>query len=138
MRNLRCLRRTIGLPLAALMLALSLPMGVAQAALVTTEQAVESAAADSARAKLAAVIAREDVRSELRRMGIDPQEAAARVDGLSDAEAQRVAARIDQMPAGQDAVGVIVGAALIIFLVLLITDLLGYTDVFPFIKRSAR
>lgn len=138
MRNLRHLRRMIGLPLAALMLALSLPMGVAQAALVTTEQAVESAAADSARAKLAAVIAREDVRSELRRMGIDPQEAAARVDGLSDAEAQRVAARIDQMPAGQDAVGVIVGAALIIFLVLLITDLLGYTDVFPFIKRSAR
>jgi len=128
----------IGLPLAALMLALSLPVGVAQAALVTTEQAVESAAADSARAKLVAVIAREDVRSELRRMGIDPQEAAARVDGLSDAEVQRVAARIDEMPAGQDAVGAIVGAALIIFLVLLITDLLGYTDIFPFIKKSAR
>jgi len=138
MRNLRHLRRMIGLPLAALMLALSLPVGVAQAALVTTEQAVESAAADSARAKLVAVIAREDVRSELRRMGIDPQEAAARVDGLSDAEVQRVAARIDEMPAGQDAVGAIVGAALIIFLVLLITDLLGYTDIFPFIKKSAR
>jgi hypothetical protein len=30
----------------------------------------------------------------------------------------------------------VVGAILIIFLVLLITDLLGLTDVFPFVKKS--
>lgn len=138
MRNLRRFRRLIALPIAALMLALTMPMGIAQAALVTTEQAVDRAAIDSARTKVAAVMAREDVRNELRSMGIDPQEAAARVDGLSDAEVQRVAARIDEMPAGQDAVGTIVGALLLIFLVLVITDLLGYTDIFPFIKKTAR
>jgi len=138
MRNLRKIRRLIALPVAALMLAFSMPMGVAQAALITTEQAVDKAAVESARAKVAAVMAREDVRSELRSMGIDPQEAATRVDGLSDTEVQRVAARIDSMPAGQDAVGAVVGAVLIIFLVLLITDLLGYTDIFPFIKKTAR
>lgn len=138
MRNLRKFRRLIALPVAALMLAISMPIGVAQAALVTTDQAVDTAAVDSARAKLATVMAREDVRNELRSMGIDPNEAAARVDGLSDAEVQRVAARIDSMPAGQDAVGTIIGVALIVFLVLLITDLLGYTDIFPFIKKTAR
>lgn len=138
MHELRRFRRLIALPVAALMLALTLPAGVAQAALVTTEQAVDRAAVDSARAKVATVMARADVRNELRSMGIDPQEAAARVNGLSDAEIQQVAARIDEMPAGQDAVGAIVGALLIIFLVLLVTDLLGYTDIFPFIKKTAR
>lgn len=138
MRNLRRFRRLIAAPVAALMLALAMPVGIAQAALVTTEQAVDRAAVDSARAKVAAVMAREDVRNELRSMGIDPQEAAARVEGLSDAEVQRVAARIDEMPAGQDAVGAIVGALLLVFLVLLVTDLLGYTDIFPFIKKTAR
>ena len=39
------------------------------------------------------------------------------------------------MPAGQGAIGVIIGAALIIFLVLLITDIVGITDVFPFVKK---
>lgn len=138
MRNLRRFRRVIALPIIGLMLALAMPMGAAQAALVTTEQAVDKAAADSARARVAAVMARDDVRGEMRNMGIDPDEAAARVASLSDAEVQQVAARIDAMPAGQDAVGAIVGAVVIIFLVLLITDLLGYTDIFPFIKKTAR
>jgi hypothetical protein len=57
------------------------------------------------------------------------------VESLSDAEAVDVASRIDQLTAGGSAVGVIVGAILLVFLVLLITDLLGLTDVFPFVKK---
>jgi hypothetical protein len=47
---------------------------------------------------------------------------------------------LDELPAGEGAgaIGVIVGAILIIFLVLLVTDLLGLTDVFPFVKKKAR
>ncbi len=46
-----------------------------------------------------------------------------------------IVARIDQLPAGGDGLGVIVGAAVLIFPVLLITDVLGVTDIFPFVKK---
>ena len=68
-------------------------------------------------------------------LGVDPAEAARRVGGLSDAEVQRIAGELDRLPAGQGAVGAVIGAALLIFIVLLITDLLGLTDVFPFVRR---
>ena len=66
---------------------------------------------------------------------MDPTEAAARVAALSDEQVREIAGQLDQLPAGQGAVGVVVGAILIIFLVLLITDLLGLTNVFPFVQR---
>ena len=46
-----------------------------------------------------------------------------------------MADQIERLPAGGSAIGVIIGAALIVFLVLLATDILGYTDVFPFVKK---
>ena len=52
----------------------------------------------------------------------------------SDDEAARLAARIDALPAGGADILVV---ALIVFLVLLFTDIMGYTKVFPF-TRSAR
>lgn len=68
------------------------------------------------------------------RGGVDPDEAAARVAGLSDAEVSRVAERIDSMPAGQGALGTILSAVIVVAFVLLITDLAGLTDVYPFIN----
>jgi len=62
------------------------------------------------------------------------EEAKARVESLTDQEAAEIAAQIDQMPAGGSALGTLVGAAILVFLVLLVTDILGYTDIFPFIK----
>ena len=58
------------------------------------------------------------------------------MDSLSDSEAIAVADRIERLPEGGNAIGVIVGAALIVFLVLLLTDILGYTDIFPFVKKQ--
>ena len=68
--------------------------------------------------------------------GIDPLEAQARVDSLSDAEAVRFAGMIEQLPAGGN-VAWIVGLAVFVFLVLLVTDILGFTDIFPFVKKKA-
>ena len=45
------------------------------------------------------------------------------------------AGKLRELPAGGNAVGAFIGAALIVFLVLLLTDILGYTDVFPFVKK---
>ena len=133
---LRKYSRIIAFPLAALMMAVTMPLGVAQAALVGTEQVVDPSQAETDRANVAAFIAREDVRDEMRKMGVDPDEAERRVAVMSDVEIQRIAARIDETPAGQSTVGVVVGAAVLIFIILLVTDMLGLTDIFPFVKRN--
>jgi len=63
-------------------------------------------------------------------MGVDPAQARERVKALDDQQVRDLAARIDQLPAGGDVLGIIVT----IFIVLLITDILGFTKVFPFTR----
>lgn len=134
MNFLRSSSRIIALPLIALMLAVTMPAGIARAALVGTDQIITRADIDADRARIAAFLDRADVRQEMERMGVSPAEASARVDGLTDSEVQTIATRMDAMPAGQGAFEAILGAVVLIFLVLLVTDLLGLTDVFPFVK----
>ena len=129
--------RFLALPMAALMFAVSMPLGAARAALVSTDQVVEKSAVEADRMRIAALMTREDVQSQLRAQGVDPDEALARVAALSDAEVRLIADRIDAMPAGQDALGTLIGVALVVFIILLVTDLMGVTDIFPFIKKGS-
>jgi hypothetical protein len=134
MNGIRQLRRGVALLLAVVMLAISMPLGTARAAVVTTDEVLaESGATD--RERVLAFLDRADVRQQIVALGVDPAEAAARVAALSDAQVREIAGQLDQLPAGQSAVGVVVGAVLIIFLVLLVTDLLGLTNIFPFVRR---
>jgi hypothetical protein len=135
MQGLRQLRRGVALVLTVVMLVISMPLGVAQAALVSTEQVLATSDGVADRARVLAFLDRAEVREQIAALGVDPNEAAARVAALSDGQVREIAGQLDQLPAGQSAVGVVVGAILIIFLVLLVTDLLGLTNVFPFVKR---
>ncbi len=118
------------------MLVISMPYQVAIAAMVTTEDLVNSGKAVEARACISEVLAREDIQQALISRGIDPIEAQARVDSLSDAEAIRFAGMVEQLPAGGNVMWV-VGLAVFVFIVLLVTDILGYTNIFPFVKKKA-
>jgi hypothetical protein len=109
---------------------MSLGTATAHAGLVPTEDVVAEGAVAADRAQVRAYLARQDVRSQLQELGIKPSEAGARVASLTDAEVQRVAARLDQRHAGGDPLGTVVSAALFVFIVLLITDIVGVTDVF--------
>ncbi len=131
---LRRYSRFVALPLAALMMAVSMPLGAAQAALVSTDQVIDKSEVAADRARVVAFFAREDVRREMQAMGVNPGEANARLAVMTDAEVQQMAARIDRLPAGQGVAEALISAALIIFIVLLVTDLMGVTDVFPFVK----
>ena len=128
--------KAAALGMSAAMLATAMPTGMAQAALVSTGSVVQKTEAAAARQKVTAALARQDVRQALKAWGIAPEEAAARVQTMSDAEVQRLAARVDNLPAGGDAVGAIIGAAVLIFIILLITDIVGVTDVFPFVHKA--
>jgi hypothetical protein len=135
MQFFRRTARFVAAPLAALMVFWSVPMGAARAGMVSTEELLDRAAAGGERAKVLGFLAREDVRAHLRFLGVDPGEAMARAGSLSDREVRDLAGRIDDLPAGQDAFAAVLGVALLIFLILLLTDLLGLTHVFPFTKR---
>jgi len=112
----------------------------ASAAMIGTEAATKfnSTRGEEARHYVHNILAREDVRAVLIKQGLDPDEACARVDSLTDGEAIHLAERIDQLPAGGDALGLILGVSLIVFIILLITDIMGYTDIFPFVKKAHR
>ena len=107
----------------------------AMAALVGTERVFDAERVQNARELIHGLMAREDIQAALVREGIDPGEAQARAESLSDAEAVRLAGAIESLPAGGSSLGLIVGAILLVFILLLITDIMGYTDVFPFTKK---
>lgn len=96
--------------------------------------ATDAALARGQRERVMTLLERADVRERLQAYGVSAADVQARVAALSDEEAAKLAAEMDRLPAG----GVdIIGAALLVFIVLLITDILGYTKVFPF-TRTAR
>jgi len=125
----------LGVFMATLMLLIAVPYQTILAAMIPTEMTNDTIKGQEARAFLNELISREDIQNYLTKQGIDPLEAKVRVDSLTDSEAVMVAEQLEQLPAGGGAIGVIIGAALIVFLVLLATDILGYTDVFPFVNK---
>jgi hypothetical protein len=114
---------TWGLP------ALAAPVSAQEVMTITTaeQNAVQ-------RAELVTWLDREDVRQQMTTLGVNPTQALARVASLTDAEVSRLVGEIETSPAAGNGV---VGAIVFVFLVLLVTDLLGLTKVFPF-TRTAR
>lgn len=108
------------------------------AAMVKTETVLAGGEILIAREKVRAFLDRQDVQAAMTARGINPLEAKARVDSLSDAEVKKIAAKIDELPAGGDALGFVAVAALVFLLVLLITDMLGFTNIFTFINPPKR
>jgi hypothetical protein len=99
----------------------------ASAGIIATDQIATSAERD----RVKSFLDRSEVRQRMQALGVSPQAARDRVDALSDEEVAGLATRIDQLPAGGSDVLIV---ALIVFLVLLLTDILGYTKIFPFTR----
>ena len=117
------LRRLVA---SLLILAIGLAAAPARAVMLAAEPGPEQQ-------RILALLERADVRSGLAAQGVDLAEARSRVAALTDAEAAELAGRIDSLPAG----GIdVLGVVLVVFLVLLLTDILGYTHIFPFTKPA--
>ena len=125
----------VALMMTVIMVLLNLPVQGAWAGMISTEEAMALALEGTPRQRLARLMDRQDVRQALRAYGIEPQEASARIQSLADAEVARLVHQLDQLPAGGDALGTVVGALLILFLVLLFTDIIGWTNVYPFVRH---
>ncbi len=73
---------------------------------------------------------RDWIQAELQKGGISPADSALRVSSMNDSQVIQIHQRMDEMPAGAGAAGPV----LLIFAILAVTDLMGVTDIFPFIR----
>ena len=127
--NTQLLRRT-SCALLFTMSSLLLPVAPVHAALVSTGQLVNAAQVAQDRERVRSFLQREDVRAMLEQRGVDANVALARVDALTDSEVQTLSTQLDTLPAGGDVLGTVV----LVFFVLLATDILGFTKIFPFTR----
>lgn len=134
MKLIRLKAKPISILVTILMLLLTLPYQTALAAMIETETVIDMDRGQEARAYLNSILVREDIQAMFRSQGIDPMEAKARINSLSNAEVMRLYDQIEQLPAGGSDLGIVLGTIAVIFIVLLVTDILGFTDVFTFVK----
>ena len=128
MRRIKRVEKSVSILMAVLMLMISAPVSSVFAAMIGTEALLLNPDTSDARDQLRSFFDRQDVQSELTARGIDPAEAKARVDSLSDAEVMQIADKIDGLPAGGDFWGTFVFVLIIIFVTLLVLEIMGYTD----------
>ena len=96
-----------------------------QAAVISTQQAMSAEVRAATEADVRAKLAREDVRQAMLELGADPAEVDGRIASLSDAELMQVQGKLDQAPAG----GILAVIGLV-FVILLILELTGVTNIF--------
>lgn len=126
------LKQIVSSTLIASTLMMGLP-SMAFADIVTTQESITTEQSLMNRTQANDFFNRADVRQALEAKGISVDAAISRVDAMSDAEVSQLVQRLDKAPAG----GEIIGVIFTVFIVLLVTDILGLTKVFPF-TRSVR
>lgn len=140
-KNRRCLEifhtlfKAVAFLLAFHILMMSGPYQSAMASMIGTDAIIDADRRQRTRDRLNHFLTRQDIRAALISRGIDPQEANARIDSLTNAEVDRIAEMMDQLPAGSGFFETFLILAFLAFIILLFTDIYGYTDVFPFVKK---
>lgn len=135
MRKFRATAKPVSWFLAILMIVILTPCQTVMARMVTAQAVLDADRVSEARAYVNSVLSREEIKAALVAQGLDVHEAMLRTQALSDAEILAVAQRMESLPAGGSTGETIIIVSVIIFVVLLITDIMGYTDIFPFVKK---
>lgn len=125
--NMSKTKNTLITLLATLFIASATFSTSVQAKILSTEQVQNQ----SDKVQLHEALARTEVQEKLLSMGVDPDQVKERIDHLSEQELAQLNERFDELPAGAGAVGTLV----FIFVVFVITDMLGATDIFPFVNK---
>lgn len=119
------LKKTV-LQLVMFSLVVCAPLVPAQAGIVGTGDAIAMSERADAVARINAALMRDDVRTQLEALGVEPQDALERVNALTDTELAELDTRLAELPAG----GGVLGVLGVVLVVLLVLELLGVTNVF--------
>src|SRR5690554_1807711 len=102
----------------------------AQAAMISTPDVIQSQQSEYDREQLMSLLDRDDVHEKLLSMGVAPETVQERINSMTDFEIAQLNQQINDMPAGSG----VLGAVVLIFIVFIITDAIGATDIFPFVR----
>lgn len=125
---MQCIQRPLAWFLSAMLLLM--PMMPAQAAMIGTDQIINQTDSSLTREKLQQFLDREATRKQLQAWGVSPDRIGERMNRLTDMELARINQERGRLNAGGDSV---IGILLILFIVFIITDAIGATDIFPFV-----
>lgn len=125
---MKTLQRTLCLILSLSLVVL--PIGPAQAAMIGNAQIVNEVQAELNRGEILRMLDREAAQQQLKALGVSPDMVKERVAQMTDAEVAQLNQHLADLPAGGDIWGVL----LLLLIVFIITDVIGATDIFPFIK----
>ena len=106
-----------------------LPLMPAQAAMVGNAELFGSAVISADRTILIEALERDSARQQLTALGISQEQAIERITRMTNQEIAQLNQQLADLPAGGDVLGIIV----LIFIVFIITDAIGATDIFPFV-----
>jgi len=104
---------------------------VAQAQMISAPQIQQQYDKTELLSALDKTLAKENVQKTLTTLGVDSNLIKERDNNLTSEELAQLNSQIDELPVGSGALGLIV----LIFVVFVITDMLGATDVFPFVNK---
>ncbi len=112
------------------LLLVMLPLLPAQAAMLDNERIISEQQATLDSAAILEILDQQVTRQQLESWGVDPEMARERINSLTGEELANINRQLDELKAGGDSV---LGILLIIFIVFVITDAIGATDIFPFV-----
>ena len=124
---MKTFQRTLSLILSLLLLSISFSQ--VQAAIITNAQVINQTQQINDKEALLQTIKRIDVQQQLLGLGVTTAELESRINQMTQQEIAQLNQQINELPAGGDALGLIV----LIFIIFVITDVIGATDIFPFI-----
>ncbi|MBT8430274.1 MAG: PA2779 family protein [Gammaproteobacteria bacterium] len=119
------LRKMVAMLLVLSMSLLGVP-AASLAAPIGTDTLVQLEQRGELLSRIQTQLARDDVRAQFLQRGVSPTEVDARVAALSTEELQMLSMQLDELPAGGSLLAVIG----VVFVVLLILELVGVTNVF--------
>jgi hypothetical protein len=122
--------------LAILLLLISSFNQSALAAMIGTENLLETDRNQETRAYLQQLISRERIQNALVARGINPSEAQARINSLSDGEIERIAAKIDILPAGGGVTGFVLIVGAVVLILIIIVEYTSVVKMFPQFQPS--
>ena len=104
-------------------------LGQATAGVYTSEQAISSQQYQYNKQQVLTLVNSAEVQQRLMTLGVSPAEAQMRVDSMTNDELITFNQQMNDMPAGG-----IVGTIVTVLVVVAVLDLMGITDVYPFIR----
>lgn len=117
------------LTLTLSLLLICAPLSQAQAAIIANAQLIDQVHQVNEKNVLLQTLNRVQVREQLHSMGVTTAELESRINQMTQQEIAQLNQQITELPAGGDVLGFIV----LIFIIFIITDVIGATDIFPFI-----